>query len=306
MSARTGRNYAEKTPAVPKVATAPTTVAAVPAVVVEKEILKDSGGRVGDPTQHYRYSSFRDGHFSDFTLTWNGKKYSVHKCILFHESKLFQEMITDEWKDGTEAEITIPNKIISTKTIEAFLLFIYTSLITFQDLKDLLFNLYDLSVHFKVKKLQFLCVDNFQRFLSIETAEGFLSWSQTHCDSKMEETFANFLASNYGNLLAKSFPFHIAGKTMILKFFKKLVANVSSIYSSNVRVYGIPGVQGPSIGNPSIHPQFNTLKNGEYSDLVLKWNRNEYSLHKYVYFLEVFIFKPFSILTGKNQTREKL
>jgi hypothetical protein len=109
MSTRTGRNYSEKTPTVPSVAVVPA-VPAVPAVVAEMEILKDSGGKIGDPTQHHRYSSFREGHFSDFTLTWNEKKYSVHRCILFHESKLFQEMFTNEWKDVTEAEITIPNK----------------------------------------------------------------------------------------------------------------------------------------------------------------------------------------------------
>jgi hypothetical protein len=154
MSTRTGRNYSEKTPTVPTVAVVP----AVPTVVAEKEILKDSGGKIGDPTKHHRYSSFREGHFSDFTLTWNEKKYSVHRCILFHESKLFQEMFTNEWKDVTEAEITIPNKVISIKAIEAFLLFIYTSLITFQDLKDLLFDLYELSVHFKVNSSSFALI----------------------------------------------------------------------------------------------------------------------------------------------------
>jgi hypothetical protein len=281
MSTRTGRNYSEKTPTVPSVAVVPA-VPAVPAVVAEMEILKDSGGKIGDPTQHHRYSSLKEGHFSDFTLTWNEKKYSVHRCILFHESKLFQEMFTNEWKDVTEAEITIPNKVISIKAIEAFLLFIYTSLITFQDLKDLLFDLYELSIHFKVNKLQFLCIDNFQRFLNVETAEGFLPWSQTHCNSKMEESFASFLASNYKDLLTKSFPFHKAGKTIILKFFKKLAAIISSTYSKITLLGSASGELELSIGNPSIHPQFDTLKNGEYSDLVLKWNRNEYLLHKYV------------------------
>jgi hypothetical protein len=207
------------------------------------------------------------------------EKYSVHRCILFAESTFFQQKFTNEWKDLIEGEITIPNKVVHSKVIEAFLLFIYTNLITTQDLKEFLLELFDLSVHLQVKKLQFVCSNNLEDWLTIERAETFLTWNRTHNDSKTVEVLATFLASNFQILLKKSFPFHKVGKTILLKIFKKLAYNVNYNYNYN---YSSPSLPKSNVGDPSIHPQFSVLKNGQFSDFVLKWNRNEYLLHKYV------------------------
>jgi hypothetical protein len=58
-----------------------------------------SEGRFGDPSQHCRFSLFREGLFSDFKLIWNNKAFSVHRCILFSESTYFQTLFLTDWKE---------------------------------------------------------------------------------------------------------------------------------------------------------------------------------------------------------------
>jgi hypothetical protein len=293
MSTRTGKKYSEVTKEVEPDKNEVVSTA-------EKEVvLCDSGGRIGDPTQHHHYSSFKEGHFSDFIIKFNEKRYSVHRCILFAESSFFQQKFTNQWKDLTEGEISIPNKIVSDKAIEVFFYFLYTSLITSQDLKSYLFELYDLSAHFQVSKLEFVCSDNLQKHLSIETAADFLFWNRSHNDVKMKEIFAHFLVLHYRSFVKRSFPFHKVGKTVLQFLFKKLADRVDGPLSGsgfkkfNLHVSALES----GIGNPSIHPHFSILKNGQYSDLVLKCDRNEYMLHKYVLFSGSIYFR--TLLTSQ-------
>jgi hypothetical protein len=76
------------------------------------------GGRIGDPTRHQRYITFKNGEFSDFKLTWNEKTYRTHRCVLFSESIYFQKRFESDWKDATEGQVLIPDKEVPDSVVE--------------------------------------------------------------------------------------------------------------------------------------------------------------------------------------------
>jgi hypothetical protein len=269
------------------------------------------GGRIGDPTSHQRYITFKNGEFSDFKLTWNEKTYLTHKCVLFSESIYFQKLLESDWKDATEGEIIIPDKKVPDSVVKIFFLFLYTNLITESDFHRLCLELYDLSTFLQVKKLNQFCL---KKYLTVDTAKHFITENCSPIDPVKHVILADFVASEYQNLIETKFPFHKLGKTVLAKVFEKLSSPERRCHYrshdqdfSNFSRYPhcltclncwapsntIPYSLGPNIGNASIHPHYEMLKKVRYSDFTLKWNKKEYPVHKYILFSESLYFQTF-------------
>jgi hypothetical protein len=249
---------------------------------------RDQGGRIGDPLTHHRCGMFMEGQFSDFKLIWNTQEIPVHKCILFSESGYFRDLISGEWKDSQQGVIDIPDREIDNKTIEVFLHFIYTNLITSADLKQFLHELHYLSVYFQVKKLRRFCEDNFQSHLNLDAVERFLSCRFS--DPKWQEILSTFIAVQYTQLSSRKFPFHKAGRAVVTQFVQKVAAktgNYNPPYPHSAMILG------PGIGKPSKHPQYEMCEKGTHSDFKIRWDGQEYSLHKCILYAESLYFRTF-------------
>jgi hypothetical protein len=263
---------------------------------------RDLGGRIGDPFTHHRYLAFKEGRFSDFQFTLNGKSYPVHKCILSAESSYFQELFNSRWKDVAEGTIGSAADTTPEKAVEVFFQFLYTGLITGNDLKQFLFELYALSVRFKVKKLKRFCSESLSKYLSVESATAFLPWIRVHNDLKLQESLADSIGGYHRTLVEKNFPFHKAGKTILAQVFKKISQIITNRVAYNGYRYitcNAPKSLGTLIGDPCLHPQFDLLqrKNNTFSDFSIKYNEKVYPLHKYVLFSESLYFQT---LLGSN------
>jgi hypothetical protein len=247
---------------------------------------KDFGGGIGNPLSHRRYTAFKEGQFSDFNLIWSGKNYSVHKSVLSSECGYFRAKFRCPDLNGWVATVVnIPDSTISDEAIEVFLCFLYTSLVSQTNLERYFFELYDLSLYFQAKKLTTICAKNLPDLLNAEIAQALLLSSRARSDSIIQQTLVIFIAENYRDLTDRDFPFHKTGKTMLLQIFKHIHTK-SHVLTRNVQTN-----LGAKIRNPSDHTHFQMLRNGNYSDFTLKWNRKEYSLHKYVLYSESLYFK---------------
>jgi hypothetical protein len=275
---------------------------------------RDLGGRIGDPFTHHRYLAFKKGRFTDFKFTLNGKSYPVHKCILSAESSYFQELFNSRWKDVTEGTMgsaaadTTPDK-----AVEVFFHFLYTALITENDLKQFLFELYSLSVRFKAKKLERFCSASLSKYLSVESVTAFMPWIRVHNDLKLQESLViivDFIGGYHRTLVGKNFPFHKAGKTVLLQAFKKITQIITSRIAYNgykSLTCNAPKSLGTLIGDPCLYPQFDLLqrKNNTFSDFSIKYNEKVYLLNKYVLFPESLYFQTLLESNWKEVFRGK-
>jgi hypothetical protein len=90
--------------------------------------------------------------------------------------------------------------------------------------------------------------------------------------------------------LPPSFLFYKIGKTVILKVLKSIAAAQKRAWKFS----SIPtGDLGVNIGQPSTHPLYNLLLNGNYSDFKIKLNNVEYQLHKCILFVQSGYFQSF-------------
>jgi hypothetical protein len=81
------------------------------------------------------------------------------------------------------------------------------------DLKDYLFELYDLCDYFQVKTLRELIMEGIKPLLTVETAEVYLLRIRTQNEPDLKTVFMTFVAENHVELYEKNFPFHKVGKT---------------------------------------------------------------------------------------------
>jgi hypothetical protein len=136
---------------------------------------KDFGGGIGNPLCHHRYSTFKEGKFTDFTLIWSGRNYPVHKSVLSSECGYFRAKFRCPDLNGWVATVVnIPDSTISDEAIEVFLCFLYTSLVSQTSLERYFFELYDLSLYFQAKKLTTICAKNLLGLLNAEIALALL------------------------------------------------------------------------------------------------------------------------------------
>jgi hypothetical protein len=248
---------------------------------------KDFGGGIGSPLCHHRYSTFKEGKFTDFTLIWSGRNYPVHKSVLSSECGFFRSKFRCPDLNGWVATVVnIPDSTISNETIEVFLCFLYTSLVSQTNLERYFFELYDLSLYFQAKKLTTICAKNLLGLLNAEIALALLLSSRARSDSLIHQSLVTFIAENYWDLTDRGFPFYKTGKTMLLQIFKHIHDTKQHVLTRNVQTN-----LGPKIRNPSDHTHFQMLRTGNYSDFTLKWSRKEYFLHKYVLYSESLYFK---------------
>jgi hypothetical protein len=182
------------------------------------------GEHIGDPRKHPQFQMYRNGHYADFKLIWNGKPYLLHKCVLFTESLYFQTLLSSNWKELDLADLA--GRGISKETFEDFLFFLYTNLIREDKLTKNSFHLYDLSDYFQVNSLKLLISERIKNGLTYLNAESFISPIRQRNSPELKEILVNFIAGNYRSLRAMypNFPFHKLGKVMTLKFFRKLAA----------------------------------------------------------------------------------
>jgi hypothetical protein len=260
----------------------------------------DLGGKFGDPTNRFRYFTFKEGHFSDFKLSWNEKTYSVHRCILYSESKYFQKLFSSEWEGLSTGTVNFPERTVSDETIEVFFSFIYTNLMTTENLKQHLGELYILSDYFEVEKLKRFCQTHLEEYFTADTAKSFLPWVGSHSDPKVQEILSNYVAGNYRDLIESNFPFHKLGKALLSTLFQKMKNEDNYVFTTtgySTLYLNLDHSLHQSIGDPSAHPQFEIFKNGHFSDFTLKCKRKTYSLHKYVLFAESLYFQ--TLLTSQ-------
>jgi hypothetical protein len=174
--------------------------------------------------------------------------------------------------------------------VEVFLQFLYTNLIKKNDFEQFLIELCDLSVYFQAGKLIRFCAENFQQFLCVDNMKAVVTWSFIQASPTAQDTLSDFIASNFEKLVAAKFSFYKIGKTVMLKVLKSIAAAQTrpwNFSSSTKRGLGV------SIGQPSTHPQYDLLLNGNYSDFRVKLNHFEYHLHKCILFVQSGYFQSF-------------
>jgi hypothetical protein len=249
---------------------------------------------VGDPSQHARCVMFRQEQFTDFKISCGGNEWNVHKCVLFFASSGFETLFSNEWKTFRSGNFDIPGKNISKPAFDSFLLFLYTGLVSGDNLNEHLFELYDLSTHFEVKALKNACLQELYDSLSTNNAETYLSHisTRTH-DLHLATMCAASLTDELSELLRTNFQFHKIGKTMLPLVFKRL-GEIEDHYSRHDYTISDRRLKDPeNLGNPETHYQYRMFKEGNYSDFQLNWNGNNYSLHRCVLSTESLYFHTF-------------
>jgi hypothetical protein len=112
---------------------------------------------IGDPSQHIAYTLFKERKFSDYQVRINYKPFHVHKCMLFSESPFFQRKYEENY--GLGVNISIVKENIQFETVfEILLIFLYTGLMTHENLQKYCFGLFWLSHKFEEKRLKDLCL----------------------------------------------------------------------------------------------------------------------------------------------------
>jgi hypothetical protein len=102
-------------------------------------------------------------------------------------------------------------------------LFLYTGLVSSDNLKGFLFELYDLSAHFGVEALRNACLQELYDSWSTINEEIILSFASTRTsDLHLATMFAASIADHFSEFVKKSFPFHKIGRTMLPMVFKRM------------------------------------------------------------------------------------
>jgi hypothetical protein len=192
------------------------------------DFLSDSNHCLGEiirePSTHPQYSLLLNGKYSDVKIKLAHLEYQLHKCVLFAESGYFQTFLKSDWKESNSGEITISGKEISQNSFEVFLAFLYTGFITEKSLETSLFELYDLSDYFQVHRMKILVLERFKEYLTLKTAEYFLTCVRDREISELKGRMADYLAAHFMDLLKIDFPFHKVGKIMLQRMFKRIAA----------------------------------------------------------------------------------
>jgi hypothetical protein len=270
---------------------------------VENDDFAELQDYVKDPSKHYRYAMFKDKLFSDFNLICKEQSYSVHKLILFSNSRYFERMLNSEWKESAKSTVEFPDQVISNEAFEAFLVFLYTNSVECSVLKKYLLDLFYLSDYFQVETLKKVTLRGLKKFLNIETVQLYLPRIRTCHIPELIEIFTTFIATNHETLSLGDFPFHQLGKTLLLIVLEKIVAKKANMPPSRHIYAGVN--ETIRIGDPSTDPLYSTFKEGKFSDVSITWNNEKkiYKLHKSVLAAGSPYFKRF--LQGKIRKLKK-
>lgn len=117
------------------------------------------------------FAIFRaSGDFTDFTITFRGKEYRVHKCILASQSSVFKEMFTNNAVEAGDTSSRIKN--CSENGFAMFLNYFYTGELTVDILKmtRAAIEMFELATAFGVLKLRALCISRIRNLLDDSNA----------------------------------------------------------------------------------------------------------------------------------------
>jgi hypothetical protein len=150
---------------------------------------------IGDPSKHHLFEVFQKGLFSDFSILYAGKKFLVHRLILYGTTQYFQTMFTGQWKEGEETTFEVPEiKGISAAVFEIFLLFLYTQCILSKAVMTNLSALYELAEYFLAVELKEILLDELYVSLSCANIKKYLPFYKKYQDSnsQIKQIFKTF------------------------------------------------------------------------------------------------------------------
>jgi hypothetical protein len=125
------------------------------------------------------------------------------------------------------------------KIFEILLIFLYTGLITHENLQEYCFGLFWLSHKFEVRKLKDFCLKilKFQVTTDKLIDGDIINHARRENFCEVKVICSEVLAENLTTLLSKEFPFHKVGKTILLLMFHKLALIKGSIHASDFPLY---------------------------------------------------------------------
>lgn len=138
-------------------------------------------------------SFFLNDTLSDVTFNVENKNFPAHKIVLASVSPVFEKMFAHQMKENITNIVVIEE--IDPDVFREMLRFIYTGKI--ENPKQVVFQLHELSDKYDIKKLQTICEQYLENYLTAKNAIAVLQLADCHNSSNLKKKSISFIQKNF-------------------------------------------------------------------------------------------------------------
>lgn len=139
------------------------------------------------------HSYFNNNSLSDVIFLIGNEKIPAHKLMLASVSPVFEGMFSHQMKENLTNMVQIEN--VDSNAFKEMLRYIYIGQI--ENLKNVVFGLYELADKYDIVNLRIICEEFFERCLSIENVIAVLEHADRHNSDNLKNECIAFMDRNF-------------------------------------------------------------------------------------------------------------